>query len=149
MTIRFAVHGTPIQQGSSRAFVRNGRAVITSDTRRDLRSWRRRIAMAARAAMGGEKLAKDVPVTVRLVFRMPPPQKMPKGRIAPTTTPDIDKLLRATLDALKIGEVYEDDCQVVDEHSVKLYATPERPPGLYIEVEWPCEQAELFGRKAG
>ena len=143
MTIRFAVHGTPIQQGSSRAFVRNGRAVITSDTRRDLRSWRRRVAVAARATSGGTTIDKDTPVTVRLVFRMPKPKTMPKGRIAPTVTPDLDKLLRAVLDSLTIAEVYADDCQVFDAHAVKLYETPQHPPGVYVEIE--TVQPGLFG----
>lgn len=81
-------------------------------------------------------------MTVRLVFRMPAPKTMPKGRIAPTTTPDLDKLLRASFDALALGGVFSNDSQVVDAHAVKLYATPAKPAGVYIEVEYP-ETAEM------
>ena len=37
-----------------------------------------------------------------------------------TVKPDVDKVLRATLDALT-GIAYEDDAQVVDAHPVKRY----------------------------
>jgi Holliday junction resolvase RusA-like endonuclease len=142
MTVTFAIHGTPIQQGSARAFVRNGRAVITSDTRRDLRSWRRRVGIAAKVAAGGRKAHENVPVTVRMVFRIPPPQKMPKGRVAPTVTPDLDKLERAVFDALTQSGVIADDKQIVDSHPVKVYATQAHPPGVWVELEWE-EAAEL------
>lgn len=143
--IAFTVLGTPIQQGSARAFVRNGRAVITSDTRRDLKSWRRRVAVAARANAKGATAAPGIPVQVRLTFRMPRPKVMPKGRIAPTVTPDIDKLLRACLDALTLAGIYHDDAQVIDTHAIKLYATPERPPGVYVEVEFMSLGLEAAG----
>lgn len=136
VTIRFTVLGVPIQQGSARAFVRNGRAVITSDTRRDLKAWRQDIARAARHAGGGRTLPRDVPVTVRLAFRMPPPRKLPRGRVAPTTTPDLDKLQRASFDALQTAGLVTNDSQIVDAHAVKLYATPAHPPGMYAEVEF-------------
>ena len=44
--IAFAVYGTAEPQGSSRAFVRGGRAVVTSDNP-DLHTWRQVVAYTA------------------------------------------------------------------------------------------------------
>lgn len=140
MTIRFTVLGKPVAQGSM-VPVRSrnpgeSRIFLKASNEAELRKWRRRIVDAARLAAGGRCAAKDVPVTVRAVFRMPRPATMPKGRTMPTVPPDADKLLRAGLDALTQAQVYRDDSQVVDAHAVKLYATPAHPPGMYAEVEF-------------
>lgn len=136
--IAFTVLGVPVPQGSMVAFISKHMPYpqVKADNEKALRPWRRRIAMAARASAKGATAAPGIPVQVRLTFRMPRPKVMPKGRIAPTVTPDIDKLLRACLDALTLAGIYHDDAQVIDTHAIKLYATPERPPGVYVEVEF-------------
>ena len=47
--------------------------------------------------------------------------------------PDIDKLLRSTLDALGEAGLWADDSQVVHVQSSKDYAD-DRPPGALIKV---------------
>ena len=59
-----------------------------------------------------------------------------------TTTPDIDKLVRAALDSMT-GIVYLDDCQVVSLHAEEVYALS---PGLLVQArehEWAKGSAEL------
>ena len=59
------------------------------------------------------RLTRDVPVRVDLVFLLPKPPSRPKRRRCwPTVKPDIDKLVRAVLDALT-SVVFTDDAQVV------------------------------------
>jgi Holliday junction resolvase RusA-like endonuclease len=111
VTIRFDVVGVPAPQGSKRAFVNGGRAIMTEASGPRQKAWRQAVAGAALdASVDHEPL--DGPLEVVVVFRMP----CPKGRIkkAPhwhAVAPDIDKLLRSTFDGLKDGGLMRDDRQ--------------------------------------
>ena len=131
--VAFAVAGTPVPQGSTRAFVVNGRAVTTSTSGQNLKHWRQSIAQAAQDARGGEFADRGVPVTVRLRFLLQKPKSAPKRVTQPTTKPDADKLIRAALDALT-GVVFADDSQVVTLTAWKEYAIG--APGVSVEVVW-------------
>ena len=120
MTITFTAFGTPVPQGSTRAFVVNGRAVTTS-ANKNLRPWRDTMASAARFAMqeaAQERL--DGPVRVYAAFTLPRPKSRPKRDRWPDRKPDLDKLGRGLLDALT-GPVIRDDAQVCALAVVKRY----------------------------
>lgn len=142
--LSFVVLGPPVPQGSMKAFVFRGRAILKPDNEKELHAWRQKVAKAVTLASGGQIVGAGVPVVVRATFRLQPPEKMPKGRVAATVAPDADKLLRAVLDGMTINEygtvgklgLYVDDKQVIDAHAMKAYATPANPPGAYIEVEY-------------
>ena len=129
--IKFVVHGHPAPQGSARAFVPKGwtRAIVTSANPK-LKPWRQQVAGEA-MSLGLECIVAHVPVSIRLSFYFDPPQKMPKGRTGMTTKPDVDKLARGILDALK-GILIHDDSQVNHLDARKFYGSPER---VEIEVE--------------
>jgi Holliday junction resolvase RusA-like endonuclease len=149
--IKLRVYGTPVPQGSTRAFaVRKGgaptgRVVVTGDNTKT-KSWRQKVVdearshLAARAEAGrcglcdrldththgGESLA------VNLIFILPRPAvHYGRGRNAgsvkdsaprwPATKPDLDKLCRAVLDALTDAGVWRDDSQVVMLSAGKMY----------------------------
>jgi len=77
------------------------------------------------------------PVFVEIVFYLPRPKSMPKGRIRPTIMPDLDKLARSTLDALT-GIAYKDDAQVVNLVLSKYYPPGDEPGArIVIETEGP------------
>ena len=134
--VRVDVYGLPAPQGSKR-HVGGGRMIEAS---KKVGPWREAVVRAcvADAAAG---LLLDEPLTVCVTFRLP----RPKGHYrasgllrdsAPehfTTVPDIDKLLRSTLDALTKAEVIVDDSRVVAVWAVKKYATD--APGAVITVE--------------
>lgn len=123
----FFVHGVPQPQGSARAFVRNGKPIITS-TNKNLHDWRRLIADAAQEHAQLHSGA----VMVRATFLMPKPKSAPKTKaIFCTKRPDIDKLLRGLLDALT-GVFYKDDSQVIHVDVQKSYGL-ERV-GVLIEI---------------
>lgn len=90
-------------------------------------------ALHARAAAGVHDIfaAHDVPVRVAVTFVLRRPKSAPPGRTRPVCKPDLDKLTRATMDALT-GVLYVDDCQVVDDEHHKIYGTPEC---VHIRVE--------------
>lgn len=57
----------------------------------------------------------------------------PQARATPWTKPDLDKLERATLDALT-GLAWDDDSRVVRVVKEKRFATPKRDIGIWCEL---------------
>ena len=126
-TISFLVHGLPVPQGSTRAWLINGKPVITS-TAKGLGTWRRLVADVAQRFAPDEPW--EGPVGIDLHFGLPKPKSAPKRRrVWPDKRPDLDKLTRAVLDALTYV-VFADDSQVVEIRATKDYGAP----GVAIEV---------------
>ncbi len=132
--VSFNVLGTPVTQGSSKAFVVGRRAIVTHDKRQPLMDWRNAIAQGAQDASGGEFAARGIPVAVRAIFRLQRPKSAPKRIEYPTTKPDGDKLTRRLFDALS-GVLYADDSQVVKHSIEKRFANPDEAPGVTVWVE--------------
>jgi len=138
--IRFDVHGLPAPQGSKRAFVRNGKPILTESSRA-IAGWRRLIADVAQAHVPSQPL--DGAVQVTLFFRLPVPKSAPKRRrLDAVKRPDLDKLARGCLDALT-GLMWRDDSQVTDLILHKELAY-DAPAGVTIWIEEPfLETARL------
>ncbi|HXM54682.1 MAG TPA: RusA family crossover junction endodeoxyribonuclease [Candidatus Dormibacteraeota bacterium] len=120
-SLSFEVPGEPQPQGSSRAFKHRhtGRVMVTSDNAR-LRPWRDAVCWHARQAMaGGRSLAGPVGVTIEFSFARPAGHFGKRG-LRPSAPPehvvrpDLDKLVRAVLDALSEAGVWRDDAQVTE-----------------------------------
>jgi Holliday junction resolvase RusA-like endonuclease len=126
--LRLFVEGTPIPQGSKTAYVVGKRAVIVDANKDALKPWRDRIRAAAEVHFRGPRL-EDVAVVVIAEFRMPRPKSV--KRIYPHVKPDVDKLLRAVLDALTDAGVWKDDGQVVSATPSKVYSDR---PGVLVRV---------------
>ena len=127
--IAFAVYGIAEPQGSSRAFVRGGRAVVTSDNP-DLHTWRQVVAYTAQQHRPATLLRGPVSVGLRFYFHRPK-SVSEKARPRPSVKPDLDKLARGILDALT-GIIWVDDSQVVEfMHLGKYY---DNAPRVEIEV---------------
>lgn len=103
--------------------VGNGRMVHSQGSA--LAVWRSTIGLAAKA-QGARKI--EGAVAIELDFQVLKPRTV--KRAMPTVPPDLDKLIRAALDALT-GIVYLDDSQVVEIRSSKSYA---EEPGVDISV---------------
>lgn len=101
--------------------------------------WRNTIASAAREEWG-EGVTAIGPVALVLTFVMERPrshyadlQGTVKARYIdaePTARPDLDKLVRAILDALT-GIVYDDDSQVIHVAATKEFG---RHPSVRVEI---------------
>lgn len=116
------VPGRPVPQGSMRAL---GKGRMTH-SQPQLVAWRTTIGWACRAALRlQEPTAADVAVTVDFGLR---PRRQ-------GDSPDLDKLVRAVLDALT-GIVWVDDKQVIELDAVK-HVNPTVPEGVLITVETP------------
>lgn len=127
----FDVHGLPVPQGSKRLGKHGSRFVVLDDNDRQLAPWRNKITAAA--ATAHRRPPFDTPLTVKLVFALPAPLRLPPGRVLPSVRPDADKLARAALDAMT-GIVYTDDSRVCHLDVWKVYAAPGRPAGVAVTV---------------
>ena len=131
LLIKFTVYGVPEPQGSIRAFLPKGwtRPVLTSDNPH-VKSWRQEVAKAAAGAVE-HLIPRGTAVYVGIRFQFAPPKSWRNGQCYKPTRPDLDKLVRAVLDAMT-GIVYEDDAQVAEVNAEKIFEYPE---GCYIEVQ--------------
>lgn len=132
------VLGLPAPQGSKRHV---GRGILVESSTK-VGPWREAVVAAA-TNQGHANLMLEGPVTIDVSFYFP----RPKGHYradgslrdsAPfthSTKPDIDKVLRSTLDALVQAAVITDDSRVQEVGARKLYATTNRAPGALIYVE--------------
>lgn len=114
----FRVYGRPQQRGSKRAMpLKNGKTIMVDDNKKS-RSWMDTVAAEAAAAWNGRDLLQGpVAISVAFEFKRPKSHMRSNGEIKPaapelfTSSPDLDKLLRALGDAMT-GVVYADDRQV-------------------------------------
>ena len=117
----FFVAGTPVTQGSMRAITRkDGRVVVMHNANAKLKAWRKDVGEAARAMIGSAAPIAAAHIEIELLFLLERPRTV-KERERPHVAPDIDKYLRAVLDALE-GIVYRNDGQVTDVVVKKRYA---------------------------
>jgi len=133
--VEFHVLGQPVPQGSKRAFGKN--IVEVADAR--LRSWRHDIAAIASKEMNGAPFTGPVAVQLHFFFARPKGhygtgrntgRLRPTAPVAPGVKPDLDKLVRAVLDALT-GVAFRDDSLVVSLVAGKQYGDT---PGLDCRV---------------
>lgn len=143
------VHGTPAPQGSKRHV---GRGIMVESSKA-VKPWREAVKWAALEALRtgpedeqgmAERVGypfDDAPVVVDVLFYLPRPRSHYRtgknGHLLrdaapryPHGKPDIDKLLRSTLDALGEAMVWRDDSRVVAITAHKHYGRP----GARIEV---------------
>lgn len=147
--IAFDVRGLPVPQGTARAFIAGGRAIVTTEANRTsspLGAWRTAIATEARAAIAGRPPLRG-PLEVGLAFRFPRPRShyLPAGARRPApelrldapmfhiARPDSDKVGRSALDALT-SVVFGDDSQVARLVVVKRYVEAGEGPGVRVTV---------------
>ena len=136
------VHGNPAPQGSKSAFVRGGRAVLVEQSKR-VKPWRDAVIAAV---LREKPRMLDEAVVARVTFLLQRPKShfgskrgqpylRPDAPVYVTNTPDLDKLLRSTLDGITDSGWISDDKQVVIVHSQKRYCRPGEAPGALIHVE--------------
>lgn len=145
--LKFFVAGTPAPMGSKKGFVvkdkRTGkqRAIITDDNKPQRRRWANAVSSKASEVMNGGKLI-DGPVRVVITYLFSRPKShYGTGRNAGTLknsaptyhsqSPDLDKLIRCTNDALtKI--VFGDDRQIASLSAAREWT--ESQEGAWIRI---------------
>lgn len=132
------IRGIPAPQGSKRHV--GGGAMIESSKK--VEPWREAVRTETQAA----RIAPmEGPIRVTVTFWLVRPKRhfRTNGELhkwAPDlchTRPDLDKLLRSTLDGLKTGGAYLDDSQVVEVAASKHYCPIGFAPGASVQVTHP------------
>lgn len=135
--MKVTVYGDPGTQGSHK-IGRGGK--IIHDSAKTI-PWREAVKTAVMlkypiGARGTDPILHRGPVGAIVAFSLGRPKKA-KPHDWPATRPDIDKLIRSTLDALTEMGVFEDDGRVVSLGVLKQYCGTPRAldlPGATIEV---------------
>ena len=122
------VPGKPTPQGSKKAFVINGRAVLV-DASGGNKAWRKIVKETLKAHK--DYIQYPGAVNVSLSFYMAKPKSNRTEVMA--QRPDIDKLARSVLDGITESEMIEDDSRVVY-LSVRKYWADELGEGCMITV---------------
>jgi Holliday junction resolvase RusA-like endonuclease len=116
--IEITVYGLPAPQGSKRHV---GKGIMVESSAK-VKPWREAVKSAALWQAPPSVVPNAAPVSVSLVFTLPKPASAPKSRRTwPSKRPDIDKLIRSTLDALTDAGVFRDDAQVVELYAAKCF----------------------------
>jgi crossover junction endodeoxyribonuclease RusA len=130
--LNFRVYGVPAPQGSKKGFVVNGRVNMVEQSHKKLKPWREEISDAGARVMDGRD-PLDGPLFVNITFFMKRPAK-PKFTDYPAVFPDVDKITRSVLDALKMAGVIVDDARVVACMATKVFAATPEEQGAMITV---------------
>ena len=134
--LSFTVGGVPAPQGSKTAMP-NGALVEAGSAvgRAKVRAWRQDVHAAAVHAMR-DRATFQAPVALHVTFIMPRP-KSRKRDVWHATKPDLDKLIRATADALTSAGVLRDDSLICSVKAAKRYTDEHHQwsTGALITVE--------------
>lgn len=126
----FTVVGQAQPKGSTKAFMRPGMKfpIVTSDNR-SLKGWEQMVRAAIQQHAPGVFFGG--PVSVFVTFDLPRPKSLGKKVAAHVKRPDLDKLVRGALDAMK-GVLWTDDSQVTHIQARKQYADSQ--PQAHFEI---------------
>ncbi len=139
------VRGTPAPQGSKKHV---GHGVMVESSKK-VKPWRQDVKAAFLRDDQPIASFTDGPLAVHIVFTLAKPLSAPKRRRTwPQRKPDLDKLIRSTLDGIGEAGIWRDDAQVVELTAVKAYPGEHElalsSPGARITVrpltpEPPCD----------
>ena len=142
MIVSIRVTGDAKTQGSKKAFVRGGKAIML-ESAKGLPAWREAIRYEAVLAMKGRPPMVSPCTVMVTVYRQRPKShyqadgdlradapRHPAGR----NSGDLDKLVRAIADALTDAGAWADDCQMVALTAQKRWSSPGVAPYALIEV---------------
>jgi len=114
---------------------KNGKLGVNVFQNKDLLHWRDLIVASVIEKTKDEIVfVKGTPVTVKLTFRFEKPKSSKSKYPVTRSSGDIDKLIRAVLDAFTQAKVYDDDSQVVYVISDKIYVDSEEEVGLDYQI---------------
>lgn len=151
LRFEFFVAGEPKGKGSKRAFVNKatGRPILTDkhgskEAEAKLYSWEHAVTTAAFRALGSRERINH-PVIVELTFYLARPSGHfnKKGQLKPSapkhhgSKPDGDKLMRATVDSLKVAMLSDDSRawrKLVEKHYVGENGTRETGCRIVVQV---------------
>jgi len=152
------VYGTPPPQGSKKPegkFRKKTKAgtVVTiprmvESAQDAIDAWRDAFDKACRLVLPRGWVPLDAPLIADMTFTLKKPVNAPNTRLTwPMRYPDLDKLARATGDALSLAKVYKDDARIVEYRTLAKRYPGEGPdalrkPGAVVRL-WILPGAEV------
>lgn len=134
------VAGKPAPQGSKRGIQHKTTGkVVLIESSKAVKPWREDVRAALLDEHGQPHVRIEGAVVVHLAFVMPRPVSTPKRSTPPAMRkPDLDKLIRAVLDAITSAGAIEDDARIVRIVADKRLAEPGEATGCRISLasEW-------------
>ena len=131
-TVKLVLYGEPVAKGRPRAFKDkrgNIRTHTPSGTAHAENEWRDILHRS-----GEHPFPPETPLEVTVTAYFARPKSAPRKRVRPTVRPDYDNIAKLVTDALQ-GLAFHDDCEVVDAHIHKLYATYPDPPRTEVVIK--------------
>lgn len=129
-SIHIFIHGQPSPQGSKTGFRRRDGSVGVRPATKTERPWRQLVVDMLSREWRGPPMEGGLELTLTFALLRPKSVSF-KKRPTPSTRPDIDKLLRAVMDALKLAGAIREDGQIVSVQMLKEYRGV---PGVGLEV---------------
>jgi len=123
------IHGKPAPQPRVRAYRRGEHAGVYTPSTAD--AWKGQVMLAAGLYRGQFTTG---PLRLEVEFYLPRP-KARKNDDYVAVKPDIDNLLKSTMDALSNAGVWHDDAQVAAIVSTKRYESANQAIGAVIRLE--------------
>jgi Holliday junction resolvase RusA-like endonuclease len=134
------IYGEPVPKGSHKCVGRNGTHRIIDVQGPGLERWTRKL-IAGAELLAGRHGPIPAPISVCATFTVPRPPSVKRPWPITRSAGDVDKLLRAALDALQQGGLIADDAQVIHVDAWTCYPdTPGAPdrldrPGALLRIE--------------
>lgn len=142
-TIRVFVSGRPVPKARARVVAETDPLLMLAGkktrayTPQTTVQWEQDVALSVLAALRRHPKPLFPPkaaVRVDTAFYLPRSKSTPTELKYPSDgRPDLDNLTKAVLDAIR-HRAYEDDCQIIDLHLKKRFATPEQEMGVMILI---------------
>ena len=123
------IHGKPAPQPRVRAYRRGNHTGVYTPNTAD--AWKGQIILAASLYRGQFTTG---PLRLEVEFYLPRPQAHKHDDYV-TIKPDLDNLLKSTMDALSDAGVWHDDAQVAAIVSTKRYESANQAIGAIIRLE--------------
>lgn len=123
------IHGKPAPQPRVRAYRRGEHAGVYTPSMAD--AWKGQVMLAAGLYRGQFTTG---PLRLEVEFYLPRPRAR-KNDDYVTVKPDLDNLLKSTMDALSNAGVWHDDAQVAAIVSTKRYESANQAIGAVIRLE--------------
>jgi Holliday junction resolvase RusA-like endonuclease len=136
--VKVRVMGKCVEQGSTKSFyIKKLNRVVTTHSNKNTEKWREDIRHEAKIIQEQTDFYTSDQNTcyrIRLLFLIEKPKSAPKRLRRAMKRPDLDKYIRAVLDALK-DVLITDDARVIEIIAGKEFADDNEPPGAIIYVE--------------
>jgi Holliday junction resolvase RusA-like endonuclease len=133
MTIQFDIPGIAFPQPRPRITIRNGHAWAYESER--VRPWKQAVEISTRINLTKSVFYSEVPVYLKLAFWLPRPKSLPKKIDRHVKRPDLDNVIKSTVDAMTRAGAWKDDSQIYKLTAEKLYA-PEGGECCTVIIEY-------------